>query len=70
MTSFIVRSAILVAMASAICSPAAMACGGGGSGGYRKPLRPDQIHHHSSTSSTGDTSQLPDTSSATPAASK
>ena len=30
---------------SAVAAPASLACGGGGSGAYRKPARPDQAHH-------------------------
>jgi hypothetical protein len=32
----------------ALGMPTAFACGGGGSGAYRKPLRPDQAENHSS----------------------
>ena len=35
---------LALAMGLIISSPAAMACGGGGSGSYRKPPRPDQNH--------------------------
>jgi hypothetical protein len=30
-------------------SPACLACGGGGSGGYRKPVRPDHFNHQPAT---------------------
>jgi hypothetical protein len=36
--------ALLLALLA--CTPDALACGGGGSGSYRKPARPGQ-HHHS-----------------------
>jgi hypothetical protein len=36
-------------------SPAAMACGGGGSGSYRKPPRPDQYHEKIMSNPQGET---------------
>jgi hypothetical protein len=36
-------------------SPAAMACGGGGSGSYRKPPRPDQYHEKILSNPQGET---------------
>ena len=36
-------------------SPAAMACGGGGSGSYRKPPRPDQYHEKTMANPQGET---------------
>ena len=36
-------------------SPAAMACGGGGSGSYRKPPRPDQYHEKIKANPQGET---------------
>jgi hypothetical protein len=36
-------------------SPAAMACGGGGSGSYRKPPRPDQYHEKIISNPQGET---------------
>ena len=36
-------------------SPAAMACGGGGSGSYRKPPRPDQYHEKIMANPQGET---------------
>jgi len=36
-------------------SPAAMACGGGGSGSYRKPPRPDQFHEKVMANPQGET---------------
>jgi hypothetical protein len=42
----LVRAMPFLALATGLItfSPAAMACGGGGSGSYRKPPRPDQYH--------------------------
>ncbi|MFM7636127.1 MAG: hypothetical protein ACKO7Z_11280 [Cyanobacteriota bacterium] len=37
--------ALLVALLA--FNPAALTCGGGGSGSYRKPPRPGQLHQHS-----------------------
>jgi hypothetical protein len=36
--------ALLLALLAA--TPDALACGGGGSGSYRKPARPGQQHHN------------------------
>jgi hypothetical protein len=47
---FLVRAMPFLALAIGLIafSPAVLACGGGGSGSYRKPPRPDQ--HHDTTS--------------------
>jgi len=47
---FLVRVMPYLALAIGLVafSPAVLACGGGGSGSYRKPPRPDQ--HHDTTS--------------------
>jgi len=40
--------ALVISLATA--GPAALACGGGGAGSYRKPPRPDQAHQHATPS--------------------
>lgn len=57
--AFAVLITVIVGMLAA--TPAAMACGGGGSGGYRKPVRPD----HFNQKANGHNSQAP--AAATPA---
>jgi hypothetical protein len=46
-----------------LIAPAAFACGGGGSGGYRKPVRPDQFHHNGTQQSKATSSGPAPTSS-------
>ena len=46
---------LALAMGLITFSPAAMACGGGGSGSYRKPPRPDQYHEKTMANPQGET---------------
>jgi hypothetical protein len=46
---------LALAMGLITFSPAAMACGGGGSGSYRKPPRPDQYHEKIMSNAQGET---------------
>lgn len=46
-----------------VASPMANACGGGGSGGYRKPVRPEHFHQKAASQDT----QAPATASPTQA---
>ena len=55
------RTMVVVALI-ALHSPAALACGGGGSGGYRKPVRPEHFTHQASPQA----SSIPSADSATP----
>jgi len=64
-------SALLLVVSGLTMSSAAWACGGGGSGAYRKPLRPDQVHQHNVSSlsqPSAPTSSQPETQ--TPASSR
>lgn len=40
-----------------LLAPAALACGGGGSGGYRKPVRPDHFNQTSTKPSNATASE-------------
>ena len=46
---------LALAMGLITFSPAAVACGGGGSGSYRKPPRPDQYHEKVMANPQGET---------------
>jgi len=53
----VVRAMPFLALAMGLItfSPAAMACGGGGSGSYRKPPRPDHYHEKIMANPQGET---------------
>jgi len=40
---------LALVLAFLVAAPSVLACGGGGSGSYRKPARPDQHQHGTST---------------------
>ena len=41
-----IKAAIALLSGLLLLAPSAFACGGGGSGGYRKPVRPDHFNHN------------------------
>lgn len=51
--AFAVMITVIIGMLAA--PPASLACGGGGSGGYRKPVRPEHFHQRGN----GQNSQAP-----------